>query len=174
MKKDCRGDTERKQVNLQQNSTFYCSLVQDMQTVRQREREAAISALEGSAHWPEQLWEAVAVTQQLPGCKLSLFLLVRIHKLSQLTHSLNVKGRHTSKCRRPCISASLFAHKPFAKFSHFYILQNFGVLLSIFPPELFFQIMTHSPGLSDFMNSEAFNIFLYITVPSSLATVAFF
>lgn len=36
--------------------------VKNMQTLRQRQREAAISAPEGSAHWPEQLQEPITIT----------------------------------------------------------------------------------------------------------------
>lgn len=43
-----------------------------MQTLRQSQREAGISALEGTAHWPEQLQEPNAVTEQLPGCSLTV------------------------------------------------------------------------------------------------------
>lgn len=39
--------------------------VKDMWTLRQRQSEAAISALEGSARWSEQLQETIAITQQL-------------------------------------------------------------------------------------------------------------
>lgn len=40
-------------------------LVKDMQTLRQRQSKVAISALEGSARWPDQLQEPIAITQQL-------------------------------------------------------------------------------------------------------------
>lgn len=35
--------------------------VKDMQTLRQSQREAAISALECSAHWSEQLQESITI-----------------------------------------------------------------------------------------------------------------
>lgn len=103
-KKDCRRDTEKKQVTPQSNSTFYCSLVNNTQTLRQSQRETGISALKGSAHWPEQLQEPMAVTQSSKAAASDCSLLVRIPKLSQLTQGLSVKGRHISKCCKPCIA----------------------------------------------------------------------
>lgn len=95
--------------------------------------------------------------RQLRGCRLWLFLLVWIHKLSQLTQGLNVKGRHISKCCEPCIS-----NRP--HYLHVSLLLSFLIstsykifwYLSVLPTwVLFFQTMIHSPGLSDFINSKA-------------------
>lgn len=75
---------------------------------------------------------------QLQGCRLWLFLLVWIHKLSQLTQGLNVKGRHISKCRKPYIS-----NQP--HYLHISLLLSFlistsykilGPSFQFFPPEL--------------------------------------
>lgn len=154
-KKDCGRDREKKQDSLKSNSTFYCSLVKDMQALRQSKSKALplVSILEGTAYWPAQLGSPslwyVSTEPAISNCSL----LVRIHKLSQLMQGLNVKDRPLidtyQSAGRTIFQIRLITgtHTFSAKISLFYILQNFKDLLSIFPPEFLFQATAYSPGL---------------------------
>lgn len=145
-KKDCGRDREKKQDSLKSNSTFYCSLVKDMQALRQSKSKALplVSVLEGTAYWPAQLGSPslwyVSTEPAISNCSL----LVRIHKLSQLMQGLNVKDRplidtYQSAGRTIFQIRLITGTRTFsAKISLFYILQNFKDLLSIFPPECLF------------------------------------
>lgn len=94
-KKDCRRDREKKQDSLKSNSTFYCSLVKDMQALRQSKSKALllVSTLDGTTYWPAQLGSLslsyMSVVPAISNCSL----LVRIHKLRRLTQGLNIKDR---------------------------------------------------------------------------------
>lgn len=94
-KKDRWRDREKKQDSLESNSTFYCLLVKDLQTLRQSASKVLPSAstLEGAAYWPthlgSQLLSYVTTEPAISNCSL----LVRIHELRQLIQALHVKGR---------------------------------------------------------------------------------
>lgn len=171
-KKDCRRDTEKKQDSLESNSTFYCSLVKDMQTLRQSKSKPLplVSTLEGTAYWPLQLGSQSLLYATTEPAISNCSLLVRIHKLSQLIQGLNVKDRllidtYQSAGRtifqiRLIISMQTFS----PKISLFYIPQNFRDLLSIFPPEFFFQTMVYSPDLSNFIKPKDLKIFPFVSL----------
>lgn len=117
-----------------------------MQALRQSKSKALplVSVLEGTAYWPTQLGSPslwyVSTEPAISNC----FLLVRIHKLSQLMQGLNVKASplidtYQSAGRTVFQIRLITGTRTFsAKISLFYILQNFKDLLSIFPPECLF------------------------------------
>lgn len=154
-KKDCRRDTGKKQDSLKSNSTFYCSLVKDMQALRQSKSKALplVSTLEGTAYWPAQLGSPSLSYMSTEPAISNCSLLVRIHKLRRLMQGLNVKGRPLidpyQSAGRTLFQIRLITgtQNLSAKISLFYILQNFKDLLSIFPPEFLFQATAYHLGL---------------------------
>lgn len=80
---------------------FPCQQHADTKTKPKRGRHLCPGRLCSLA---EQLQEPMAVTQSSKAAASDCSLLVRIPKLSQLTQGLSVKGRHISKCCKPCIA----------------------------------------------------------------------
>lgn len=156
-KKDCRRDREKKQDSLESNSTFYCSLVKDMQALRRSKSKALplVSILEGTAYWPAQLGSPPLSYMSTEPAISNCSLLVRIHKLSQLMQGLNVKDRSLidtyQRAGRTIFPIRLITGTQTfpAKISPFFsILQNFKDLLSIFLPEFLLGATPYSPGLA--------------------------
>jgi hypothetical protein len=133
-KKDCRRDTEKKQDSMESNSTFYCSLVKDMQTLRQRQRQSKVL--------PHLPWKELLIGPHNSGANSHHGIALNLwHSFGQ---DSQVKMAHTGAYhqRQTPIKVleaqyfkpgSLFAHKPFLlNFLIFIAYKIFGTSFQFF------------------------------------------
>lgn len=178
--RDCRRDTAKKQDSLQSNSTFYCSLVRDLQTLKQSSsRGAALGLYPGrSCRLANATWEPITVTHDHRTCQPQLSPLRQDSQVKpahpEPERQRQITDRCASKCWEDNTSNQELTRKPFQlKISLSAILQNFRDVLSIFPLGFLFQTIAYCPRLSNFAKSKDLEIFpfessLYLIIVSSL------
>ena len=129
--KDCRRDTAKKQDSLQSNSTFYCSLVKDLQTLRQSSRGAALGLCPGrSCQLANATREPITVTHDHRTCQPQLFPLRQDSQVKpahpEPERQRQITDRCASKCWEDNISNQELTRKPFQR--KFRFLPSYNIL----------------------------------------------